>query len=254
MRIRFLGTGYGECKNKKKSSKEYRGRGGVIIDDHLLIDAPSDIFEVASELGLEEILNTVTDVLISHSHTGHFSNEAIARLAQRRKLRVFASPSVLSKINASPNIEKYELGSFMQFKVGTCTVATLPSNHSTDNLSEECFNFLIMKDKTLFYALDGGFFNVRTYNVLHTLHLDAVILDGALGSSEPCGQSMYHNDLDMLSKMKRMLEADNVAHDKTRFIISHVPTDKKLELHAELSAIAQENGMTLAYDGYFARI
>lgn len=250
----MLGTGYGECKNKKKSSKEYRGRGGVIVDDHLLIDAPADIFEIASELGLDEILNTVTDVLITHSHEGHFSPDAIYKLSAKRKLRVFAGEAILSQLSASTNLEKYEISSFMQFRVGPYTVATLPSNHTTENLSEECFNFLIMSDKTLFYALDGGYFNARAFNVLRTMHVDALILDGALGISEASASNMYHNDLEMLAKMKKMLESDAVTHEKTRFIISHVPTDKKLELHAELAPIAQKHGMTLAYDGYFARI
>ena len=254
MRIRFLGTGYGECKNKKKSSKEYRGRGGVIVDDHLLIDAPLDILESASELGLEEILNTVTDVIISHSHPGHFSPEAIYKLSHRKKLRVFASEAVLAMLAGAQNVEKYEIGSFMQFKVGQYTVATLPSNHTTENLSEECFNFLVMADKTLLYALDGGFFNTRAYNVIHTMHLDALILDGAIGTEAASARCMQHNSLDMLSKMKEILDGDGVTHEKTRFIISHVPTDKKLELHEVMSPIAQENGMTLAYDGYFARV
>ena len=54
MRIRMLGTGYGECKLKKRTSKEYRGRGGVLIDDTLLIDAPADLLTVADELGISD--------------------------------------------------------------------------------------------------------------------------------------------------------------------------------------------------------
>ena len=73
MKIRFLGTGYGECKIKKKTSKDYRKSGGVIIEDKLLIDIPLNIFEVADELGLTDLLSEITDVVISHSHPGHFS-------------------------------------------------------------------------------------------------------------------------------------------------------------------------------------
>jgi glyoxylase-like metal-dependent hydrolase (beta-lactamase superfamily II) len=73
----MLGTGYGVCQLKKRTSKEYRGRGGVIVDDTLLIDAPADLFAVADELGISDMLKTVTDIIISHSHEGHFSAEVI---------------------------------------------------------------------------------------------------------------------------------------------------------------------------------
>ena len=254
MRIRMLGTGYGECKNKKKYSKEYRGRGGVLIDEQLLIDAPADIFNVANELGFDKMFDTVTDVLISHSHEGHFSPEAIDGLSKRRRVRVFASREVLSKLSENPNIEKYEIGVFTQFTVGKYSVSALPSNHSTDIYTEECFNFLLTGEKNLFYALDGGFINKRAFHILKHVKLDAVILDGALDLENMGEESLYHNDMATLFKIKSIFEGAGVAGERTRFIISHVPTDKKREIHMELSPVAAKGGMVLAYDGYFLRI
>lgn len=250
----MLGTGYGECKNKKKYSKEYRGRGGVVIDDHLLIDAPHDIFEVAATLGFDGIFNTVTDVLISHSHSGHFDGGAIDRLAAKRRLRVFASREVLSRLSDNPNIEKYEISVFIQFRVGGYTVVTLPSNHSTDNLSEECFNFLLIGGKTLFYALDGGFVNERAFNILRQIKLDAMICDAALEHEAASVKNLHHNDIDTLSRIKTIFEGAGICGEKTRYILSHVPTDKKREIHLELAPEVAKLGMVLAYDGYFARI
>ena len=250
----MLGTGYGECKNKKKYSKEYRGRGGVLIDEQLLIDAPSDIFDVASELGFDRMFDTVTAVLISHSHDGHFSAAAIDRLASRKRVRVFASREVLSKLSDNPNIEKYEIGVFTQFSVGSFTVSALPSNHSTDIYSEECFNFLIEGEKNLFYALDGGFINKRAFHILKHVKLDAVILDGSLDLENMGEESLYHNDIQTLIRIKKIFESSQIAGERTRFIVSHVPTDKKREVHTELSPIVAKHGMALAYDGYFLRI
>jgi len=85
----MLGTGYGECKLKKRTSKEYRGRGGVIVDDTLLIDAPADLLSVADELAMSDMLKTVTDIIISHSHEGHFCPEVIDKMAKKRKIRVY---------------------------------------------------------------------------------------------------------------------------------------------------------------------
>ena len=250
----MLGTGYGECKNKKKYSKEYRGRGGVLVDERLLIDAPSDIFDVACDLGFDKMFDTVTDVLISHSHSGHFSPEAIDRLASRKRVRIFASREVLSRLSDNPNIEKYEIGVFTQFTVGDYTVSALPSNHSTDVYTEECFNFLLLGEKNLFYALDGGFINKRAFHILKHVKLDAVILDGALDLENMSEESLYHNDIPTLTRMKRIFESAGVAGERTRFIVSHVPTDKKREVHTELSPIVAKEGMALAYDGYFLRI
>ena len=88
MRIRMLGTGYGECKIKKKSVMDYRCRGGVLVDDKILIDAPADIFTVAEELGFSDLFSDVTSIVISHSHEGHFSVESIMRLSEK-KINVF---------------------------------------------------------------------------------------------------------------------------------------------------------------------
>ena len=105
----MLGTGYGECKLKKRTSKEYRGRGGVIIDDTLLIDAPADLLSVADELAMSDMLKTVTDIIISHSHEGHFSPQVIDTMAKKRKIRVYGSREVLVQLSDNPNIIKYIL-------------------------------------------------------------------------------------------------------------------------------------------------
>lgn len=254
MKIRMLGTGYGECKLKKRTSKEYRGRGGVIVDDTLLIDAPADLLSVADELAMSDMLKTVTDIIISHSHEGHFCPEVIDKMAKKRKIRVYGSREVLVQLSDNPNIIKYEIGVFMQFAVGSYYIATLPSNHSTANLSEECFNFLITGDRCLLYALDGGWINGRAWNVLKLVKLDAVICDAALEMEEASEKNLYHNDLGTLARIKSIYEQNGVTNEKTRFILSHIPTDKRREIHEELTPVAAKMGMTVAYDGYFARI
>ena len=250
----MLGTGYGECKLKKRTSKEYRGRGGVIVDDTLLIDAPADLLSVADELAMSDMLKTVTDIIISHSHEGHFSAEVIDKMAKKRKIRVYGSREVLVQLSDNPNIIKYEIGVFMQFAVGSYYIATLPSNHSTANLSEECFNFLITGDRCLLYALDGGWINGRAWNVLKLVKLDAVICDAALEMEEASEKNLYHNDLGTLARIKSIYEQNGVTNEKTKFILSHIPTDKRREIHEELTPVAAKMGMTVAYDGYFARI
>lgn len=254
MKIRMLGTGYGECKIKKAASKDYRARGGVVIDDTILLDAPADIFKAADELGFSDIFRTVSDVLITHSHEGHFSPEAIDRLAKKRKIRVYATRDVLMRLGDNPNITKYEICTFMQFGVGAYNVIALPTNHSTDTLTEECCNFLLIGERRLLYALDGGFINEQAFNILRQTALDAVICDAALGDRSVSRENFHHNDIHALARVKALYESEGITGEKTRYILSHLPTDKRRSIHEELSPIAAKYGMTLAYDGYFARI
>ncbi|MBQ8689440.1 MAG: hypothetical protein IJ515_03655 [Clostridia bacterium] len=254
MKIRMIGTGYGECKIKRTVSKDYRGRGGVLIDDTILLDAPADIKDTADGLGLTDTLTGITDVLISHSHEGHFSSAAIDFIAKRRKVRVYASREVLVQLSDNPNIVKYEINAFSQFAVGKYSVTALPSNHSTENLSEECFNFLFIGDSSLLYALDGGWINGRAFNVLRHARLDAIIFDTALEAAAPSEKSLYHNGIYTLATVKAIFESCGMIHEKTRIILSHIPTDKRRSIHDELSPIAAKYGFTLSYDGYFARI
>jgi len=250
----MLGTGYGECKLKSMATKDYRGRGGVLIDGFLLVDAPKDIHETAKWLGYDSMFEGVTDILISHSHPGHFSAEAISKIAKKRRVRLFASREVLRLVEENPNIEKYEICSFVQFALGKYKVLPLPSNHKTNILTEECFNFLIYSDKSLLYALDGGWINQRAFNLLDNVELDAIICDAALESLPPSEKNLYHNDVHTLGRIKEIFTGRGIVNDRTKIILSHIPTDKKRQIHDELTAIAKEYGMVVAYDGYFFAI
>lgn len=254
MKIRFLGTGYGECKIKKKNSKDYRKSGGVLIDDKILIDAPLDIFEVADELGLSDILSTVTTVLITHSHSAHFSAEAIARLSERKRVSVYATRPVLSMIEPSARLSLFEIGVFTRFNAENYEIITLPTNHRTDIAEEICLNFIISGEKSVLYALDGGFVNTDAFSLLKTKKLDVVIGDCALEIQGASEKNLYHNDIYTVSRIKDIFFSSGIAHAGTKFILSHIPSPRKRAIHEELTPIAQEHGLTVAYDGYFLRI
>ena len=254
MNIRLLGSGYGECKIKKKTTRDYRKRGGLLIDDRLLIDAPSDILEVAEELGFSDLYSRVTDVVISHSHAGHFSKEAIATLAEKRKIRIFASRAVLRQLADVKNLETVEIAPFTQFNTGSHKVAVIPSNHNTDDPEEPCFNFVVMSDKNLLYMLDGGLVNRPAFNAIKQLRIACVIMECALGAEPPSEKLLYHNDVHGLGRLKGILADAKITDEKTKYIITHIPTSKKVSIHELLLPFAEEYGLTLGYDGLFATI
>ena len=254
MRIRLLGTGYGECKIKKFTSKDYRHKGGVLIDSEILLDAPSDIFDAAFDLASPEILSGIGAVLISHSHQGHFSPEAIERLSARKRIAVYASEAVLNMLADTENIEKYPIMPFLPFEVFGTKIIPLPANHSTDNHEEDVFNFVISSGKTLFYALDGALINYESYKILSEIKLDAVIADCALEMSDVGPRSMQHGSLRTAALMRDILFGTGICREGARFVLSHIPTDKKREIHAPLCEAAAELGIFVAYDGYFMSI
>ncbi len=254
MKIRMLGTGYGECKVKKKSSKDFRRKGGVIIDEKILVDAPCDIFDVAGELGFSDMFDNVYDVIISHSHAGHFSVDAITKLAAQRKINLYATAPVLSQIPDSEKISKTELFPFTPVNIGDYRVLPLPSNHKTDDTQEVCLNFTVSKDKTVFYALDGGLLNFGAWESLSEIKTDAAILDCALETKKISGESMFHNNIDGAKYIKDILRSSCGTNENLKIILTHIPSDRKRSVHEELSEIAKEDSMTVAYDGYFFSI
>ena len=251
MKIRMLGTGYGECKIKKKSLKDYRRRGGVLVDEEILIDAPSDIFDVADELGFSDLFDSVRHVIISHSHTSHFSPEAILRLASRNSISVYATGKVLDLIPDTPRIEKIKLSTSLPTQFCGYTLYSIPANHASDIKGEMCLNFVLSRDKSLFYAVDGGGISFSAWKTLAELKIDALIIDCALELSKTSFASTYHNNIDAVKTVKEILISAKISEPTVKTVLTHIPSDRKRPVHDELSELAREYGMSVAYDGYF---
>lgn len=254
MKIRMLGTGFGECKIKKFTSKDYRHKGGVLIDSEILLDAPSDIFNAADELGFSDMFDKLTALFISHSHTGHFDAEAITKLAKGKTLSVYADKEVLALIPDSENIIKNEAYPFRLIEHKDYKIMPLPSNHKTENKRERALNFVVSRDKNMLYLLDGAFLHQDAYKLISELKFDAVILDAAAELLPPSDKLMKHGSYEVSRMIKGILTSCGAASEKTRFVLSHIPSPKKRSVHEELSQKASEDGFTVAYDGYFMNV
>lgn len=255
MKIRILGSGYGECKARKKILRDFRRRGGVLVDERLLFDAPADICLAIDDLGFSEFFKTIDSIFISHSHEGHFSPEAIIKLTKRKKMKVYASDDVLRMIPPEANVEKIPVYPFEPVDVDEeYRLIPLPSNHSVEGSTEECFNYVLMGNSTLFYALDGGFINYNAYKFLSGIKLDAVILDAAFCTEESMPKSLEHNSLEFCRIIKAAFVENGIMDSTGKFILSHIPSDKKISVHETLLPKVSELSMTLAYDGYFTTV
>ena len=250
----MLGTGYGECKTRKKSSKDFRRRGGVLIDERILIDAPDDIFEVAEDLGFSDLFDKVSDVIISHSHASHFSPETVLKLAKNGGVRVYATGKVLDLIPDTAGVEKIKLSTSNPTQIGEYTLYSVQANHATDIKGEMCLNFAISRDKTLLYAVDGGGINFSAWKTLSQLKIDAAIIDCALENSEPSFALTFHNSAVMAKLIRDVLISGGICEQTSKFVLTHIPSDRKRSVHDELTAAVRAYGMSVAYDGYYFSI
>ena len=247
----MLGTGYGECKIKRPVLKDFRRHGGVLIDEKILIDAPSDVFEVADDLGFSDMFDNVQDIIISHSHPGHFSADTIVKLGARRKVRVYATGKVLELIPDTDSIEKIKLSTSTPVEIDGYTLYSMTANHATDIKGEMCLNFVLVRNKALLYALDGGGLSFSAWKTLSGLKIDAALIDCALELSGYSGASVYHNNFAATLAIRDTMVSAKIATPGLRTVLSHIPSSKKRPIHDELSEVARGYGMTVAYDGYF---
>lgn len=254
--LRFFGTGgLGAVRVKNKLSKDYRRFSTLLVDEKIIIDPSEDIFEFVESFMLSGILSDVLDVFITHSHLDHFSISAIEKLASKKTVRVYASPSLQSELADVKRVEFIALSPFMLVRVGKYAILPLPANHRTDNSGEIPFNFLIECDgKTFFYALDGAFINADAWHILKEVKLEAVILDFALGISDYGIGSADHNNLKMVSVIRDIMMTAGVASESTKFILSHIPSGRKSPTHDEVCEHLADTPFKLAYDGYFLGI
>ena len=253
MNLRFPGTGsLGSSRGKNKLTKEYRRFSSLLIDERLLIDPSEDIFEFEESFMLSGICRGAKDILITHSHLGHLSVSAIERLAASGGINVYASGAVGNHIRELPGVCFHEIQPLSLVRIGSYDVIPLPSNHSTDVIKETAFNFLIRGERTVFYGLDGAWICPDAWRVLRELHPDVFILDCGMGCDAYGEGCVYHNNIDMIIKMRELFVASGVCSDSTKFILSHIPTVKKRFLHEELcEAVRDLPAIKVAYDGYY---
>lgn len=254
MNVRFLGTGYGECKVKKRSSKDFRRPASLIVDERIVIDPSPEAFEFADAFSLDGLFDRVDCVLITHSHPSHFCKEAIEKLASIHPITVCGSESVLSMLQPTDAISLCPLTPGEQVTLGDHRILPVPANHATDCAEEMCFWYRIERERALFYAVDGGMPTAIAHRLLREWRVDVWIADCALADAAPNGACFSHGCLQTVALTRDILRADGILSERGRTVLTHIPTDRRAEIHAALSAAARERDMVVAYDGYFLNV
>ncbi len=277
----FLGTSAGEglpnpfcrcriCENARKvGGREIRTRSSFMLDSKTVIDIGADFLTQAFLRGIA--LDEVENVLFTHMHDDHFNYTFLWERAVRREggnhpLTVwtseqgyrffeelyFTQPALGTKNNCRDvTFVKMKWGE--TYTVGDYTVMPLRGHHGTV-FEETSTNYLIEKDgRTLYYALDSGYFLEDTFAALEGRKLDTLIMECTFPRRDnPCVQeNSGHMDPFMCIKtLDRLNETGAITAD-TAIYFTHISPYGST--HAELcdyvAALDKPYRITVAYDG-----
>ncbi len=270
MKIRYLGTGDScgipspfckcrVCENaRKKGEKEIRTRTGILIDDDLLIDFPPESMVHFAKYHIDS--SQIQSVLLTHTHSDHFYySDLLPRLAQDtfnigyKKLTVYGNANAVACLvkrgySADGNGLScaLELKPFCPERIGTYRVTALPTAHMLDETS---YVYLLEKDgESYLHLLDSPELSEEVYAYLKEkkIKAQAVSLDCTFGTIEK--EYFGHMNLTQCRRVRDKLCAAEITNADTYFVLTHIAHCCR-KTHKELSSLAKQCGMILAYDG-----
>lgn len=283
----FLGTGAGEaipafyCRcsycdyARTYGGKDVRSRSSFRIDGKHQIDYSPDIFHQMVTLGLD--MHAIEHLLITHTHTDHF---AVAEFIVReyaapvpdRPLHIYVNRLAMAWadrlldiclvgdetpdniVAIKQRLRFVPLDYERECRVGDLTVVPLRGTHTGYAPGEDAMNFLIgLPDgRTMYYAVDTGYFKEETFTYLQGRHLDMLVMECTFGDRED--RPLYADGhLDIVNfnlVLERLLQSGTVS-GKTRVFATHInhkhhsPHDRLQDKFARSAPIP----VTVAYDG-----
>ena len=254
MNIRFLGTGFGPLKTKKKNTKDFRRPASLLVDDAILIDATEKTIEFAEDYGLSGLYRGVHTVLITSGDIERFSPEALLALADKKKeLHVYANTDALASFLPHPAIIPHEVKENELFDVQGAKVIALPTVYAAES-GARAIGYAICTNRSLLYLPDGGFLHPDAWALLRKLHFDHAIL-GCPTADAPIGAASVTQSNFEIAKILRTIFVDaGMLSESARCFLTAIPTDKKRSIHEALLEIAKNEGFTGAYDGLYMNV
>ena len=266
MRIRILGTGAAEgwpglfcaCDTCKRArivgGKNLRTRASIQIDDNYKIDLPPDTFYHMHRYGLD--LSKLKCLFVTHSHFDHFSadeldyaQEGFAYNHLDPPLRIYGNAAVVAKLQwmlKEPGmpVEIALVEPFVPVIVDHLTFTPIRAVHAP---KEEALNYVIQSgDSTVLYASDTGVYGEETLEYLRAQRLDIAIIECTYGNQDD--DAKYHMNFAAVLQLRDDLAKAGAIDANTQIVITHFSHNGCL-LHDELEAIAEPEGIAVAYDG-----
>ena len=239
-------------------------RAQTLIDDGLLIDFSSDTYYHFINMG--KTLSEVEYILITHTHTDHFTfeewfnrYEGAAYNLKAEKLKIYMSEDayeIMQKSDTARNVniaaraKRYEfitVRPYEEIAVGDYKVTPLPAVHASP---ETALIYLIEKDgKTFFFGNDTGIFNeeIDEYLQKHSKKIDLLSLDCTKCDTE----YNYYTHMSM-SEGRRIADRfikRNILSENAKLYYNHFSHNGNM-IYDDLVATAKEKyGFDVTYDG-----
>lgn len=272
MKIKYLGTAaaegipaiFCECENCKKSrelgGKNIRSRSQAIIDDTLLIDFPADTY---MHFVLHNMpLNKIKTCIITHSHSDHLYSPDIemrkpgfAHVSMQEPLTFYSAKSGFDMLNAAKqrwcvsddDVKTVEIKPHKSFEAEGYKITPIEAAHDPNSSPVV---YVIEKDgKSIFYANDSSEYSDVGFECLKSLGkpIDVISLD----CTEACNHAEYvgHLSLERCIALRERFIKENIADEKTIFVLNHFSHNGKNVVYDEFVKIAAEHDFLVSYDG-----
>lgn len=248
MKLVFLGTGAADW-DWSHFTEETRGSTSTLIDKHILIDAGQTARQNFHRARISP--ESISDILITHSHSDHFSLDNIyALLAESSEMPcIYASPQALQQI---PNglCSKHPLNVGEKFQIANYEISVLRANHVLNDPSEPAFHFLFeTPKKRLLYAIDGAWICSDTRRLLEGKIIDLIIWDATCGNTYDDWRFADHNDLAMIRSMRNSLQKLEIISSETIHLFNHIARTLWPENEQERLQLAKKFSGQLVFDG-----
>lgn len=262
MHIQILGTAAAEgwpavfcgcdtcVRARAAGGRDHRSRASVQIDDIYKIDLPPDTYYHVIRHGVD--LSALAHLFITHSHADHldvaemgFMRPPFAHNLKNAPIRVYGNETVTSAIRsrhgeATLPIKLITVEPFAPINAGHLTFTPIIARH---NPNELCLNYVIESGSArVLYASDTGEYEQPTLDFLRSRDYDLLIIECTQGTNP--GPATYHMSFEAVLRLRDELAKAG----GTRTVMTHFSHNIGL-LHEELEAIANPEGVEVAYDG-----
>lgn len=246
MKITFLGTGAADWDiNSRKDGEFFRRCTSAMINDDLLIDFNNDTIDYIEKNNLD--VKNVKNILITHTHSDHFSAAAINNTFGRDTV-------VVCDAGAQERIKDVYIGKktiplYTKTAVGGYTVIAVEANHSVANSTENPLHYIISDgEKCIFWGCDGAWLLNKSWHEIRSHKYDLAVFDGTLFDEEGDYRIFEHNNLKMITEMCATFRSLELMKESSQIMISHMSKYSQYP-HEKLEEYLKPYGIISAYDG-----
>lgn len=260
--IVFLGTGAADwpeiipIEENYRSNRKWRRLSSILINNHILVDCGPTTLNSMLTFGMDP--QKVTDILITHTHEDHLSQDTLGTLINLKQnnlsLRLWAHTNAMGRIPERNGLTLHPLEVGKTFNIDDIIVKPLAANHVVDETSEKPLHFLFKhEDKQWLYAADGAWFLKSTWLELCKEKLDAIILDATIGEIVGDRRIFDHNSLPMIRIMLDTFKKQGVLNQNSYILLTHMARTLHPS-HEEIELNLCKEGIIPAYDGLCIRL